>query len=273
MEYFFLGVAFIFGVIIGSFLNVVIYRLHTGRSINGHSHCLTCGERLRWYELFPIFSYLAQWGKCRHCQAAIPNRYLTVEVLTGLTFAWLWSLFAVTPLLFGIYAILASLLMVIAVYDLRHTIIPDELVLAVGGVAIMLLAYAHWGNTDWQPLMLDVTGGVGAFIFFAGLWFVSKGRWLGLGDAKLAFPLGILVGLSQVFSLVVLAFWIGAFISLALIGLQRLKKRGKLHLPFWSTPLTIKSEIPFAPFLILSFILVHFFHVNIFSITAYWLPY
>mgnify|MGYP003395011521 CR=1 FL=1 len=87
------------------------------------------------------------------------------------------------------------------------------------------------------------------------------------GDAKLAFPLGVTVGLGGVFSMVVLSFWIGAGVSLILLGLQRLLKRGKPALHFLSSPLTIKSEVPFAPFLILGFLMVQFLHADIFNIT------
>jgi len=272
MELYFYVMIFCFGVIIGSFLNVVIYRMHTGKSINGRSHCMTCGTHLSWYELFPIFSYLAQGAKCRHCTAYIPSRYLLVESVTGVAFVALWYLFHTTPILFVLYALLVAIFIVLCVYDIRHTIIPDELTLAVGGVALLLLMYAWYGGQSPVTLLYSVLSGLCASAFFGGLWYMSKGKWLGFGDVKLAFPLGVIVGIGGVFSMIVLSFWVGAALSLILLGLQRILKRGKPSLLFLPAPLTIKSEVPFAPFLISGFILAHFFHADIFTITSFFLP-
>lgn len=263
---------FVFGAIIGSFLNVVIYRMHTGRSLNGRSHCMTCGTHLSWYELFPVVSYLVQRAQCRTCTAYIPWRYLLVELVTAISFLILFSLFRDNLILFGVYAALIATIIVIAVYDIRHTIIPDELTLVVGGVAVVLQGIEYVATRDAMSVLLDIVGAAGAALFFWGLWRISKGRWIGLGDAKLAFPLALIVGVGGVFSMVVLSFWIGAAISVALLGLQRLCKRGKITLPFMSSPLTIKSEVPFAPFLILGFLCVHLFHANIFTIIFTILP-
>jgi prepilin signal peptidase PulO-like enzyme (type II secretory pathway) len=122
-------------------------------------------------------------------------------------------------------------------------------------------------NHDLFLILSRIGAGFGAAFFFWGLWYVSKGRWIGFGDAKLALPLGMLVGIGDVFSMVVFSFWIGAGVSLVLLGIQKLLKRGKTSLRFLSTPITMKSEVPFAPFLILGFIAVHFLHADIFDIT------
>lgn len=273
MEMYLQVMAFVFGTLIGSFLNVVIYRLHTGRSVNGRSHCMSCGETLRWYELFPIVSYLVLRARCRSCSAYIPLRYLTVELLTGFVFLVLAVLFSGAPALFFLYAVLAAILVVITVYDIRHTIIPDELTLAVAGVACIRLGYDFWQGRDITLLGYDVLGGVLAGGFFFALWYFSKGRWVGLGDAKLALPLGIIAGMGSVLSMVVLSFWIGAALSLALLGIGKLLERGKTVLHFIPGELTMKSEVPFAPFLILGFILAHLFHADIFVITSYLIPF
>lgn len=267
MEIFYYGVVFVFGSIIGSFLNVVLYRLHTGKSLNGRSHCMTCGTTLSWYELFPIFSYVSLGGKCRTCAARIPSRYLVVELCTGLSYMALWHLFSENFILLALYFTLISIFMLIVVYDLRHTIIPDELTLMVGGVTFILMGYEYLLNHDLMLIISRMGAGFGAAFFFWGLWYMSKGRWIGFGDAKLALPLGMLVGLGNVFSMVVFSFWIGAGVSLLLLGVQKLLKRGKTSLRFLSTPITMKSEVPFAPFLILGFIVVHFLHADIFDIT------
>jgi leader peptidase (prepilin peptidase)/N-methyltransferase len=178
-----------------------------------------------------------------------------------------WYTSASDMFLLALNLILISILVIITVYDMRHTIIPDEMSLSVGMVAVLLLGYTYTVHKDIYEVLWNVVAGLGAGGFFAGLWYISKGRWIGLGDAKLALPLGIIAGLGGVFSMVVLSFWIGALISLTLLGLIKILKRGKTGLHFLSLPLTIKSEIPFAPFLVASFLLVYFFQTDIFTIT------
>jgi prepilin signal peptidase PulO-like enzyme (type II secretory pathway) len=119
----------------------------------------------------------------------------------------------------------------------------------------------------------DVFAGVGVGAFFYALWHVSKGKWIGLGDAKLALPLGIIAGTAGAFSIVVLSFWIGAAVSLFFLALSHLIEKGKTVLRFLPGQLTMKSEVPFAPFLILGFICAHIFHADIFVIVSYFVPY
>lgn len=173
------------------------------------------------------------------------------------------------PLIWLPLFFLVSVLVVIAVYDIYHMIIPDGLVVTLGASALVLTGYNFGLDLSWWNLGADVLSGLIAFSFFAGLWVYSKGRWLGFGDAKLAAPLGLLVGLSGVFSMIVLSFWIGAFISLTLIGWQKYMKRGQRHLRFMNTPLTIQSEVPFAPFLILGFLTVYFGGVDVLELIQY----
>lgn len=254
---------FTFGVIVGSFLNVFLLRFHTGKSINGSSHCMSCQMPLRWFDLFPLLSYLGLRGRCRQCGAGITARYFWVELGAGVLAVvalattadgYLW------PLMFG----LAMVLVVVTVYDIDHMIIPHEFVYALIGLSALYLGYGWWGNElSLLDMLWRLGAGLGASFFFYALWWYSDGRWLGLGDAKLAFPLGVLVGPAAVFSLIVLAFWVGAALSLMLLMWQKLKKRGQPHLRFLPAELTMKSEVPFAPFLILSFILVFWGQVDV----------
>jgi len=272
METYWLVTTFLLGTIIGSFLNVVAYRMHTGRSINGRSHCMSCGETLRWYELLPIVSYIVLRARCGMCGAYIPYRYLLVEFLTGGMFLLMFHLFGTNLIMFSLYALLSSVLVLIVVYDLRHTIIPDELSLAAGGIALIMKGYEYVLIGKASMVWYDVLAGLGAGAFFYALWRVSKGKWIGLGDAKLALPLGIIAGVSGALSMVVLSFWIGAAISLVLLIAARLVEKGKTMLRFPFGQLTMKSEVPFAPFLILGFLLAHLFHADIFVITSYLIP-
>ncbi len=267
MDLFWYGVLFTLGAVIGSFLNVVIYRMHTGRSLNGRSHCMSCGKVLSWHELFPVFSYLYLRGACKGCSAYIPPRYLMVEILTGLLFALVWHLYAFDPVLLVLNLLLVSVCVVMLVYDIRHMIIPNELSILVGIIATMFLGYFVGTGGEVALVLGHVVASLSAAFFFWALWFVSKGRWIGFGDVKLALPFGFLVGLEGVFSMVVFSFWIGAIVSITLLGLERLTKRGKIRLHFLASPLTIKSEVPFAPFFIAGFLLVHLLHADIFTLT------
>ncbi len=267
MDLFVYVALFVFGTIIGSFLNVVLYRLHTGRSLGGRSHCMSCGKMLNWHELVPLFSYALQGGRCRGCSAYIPSRYFFVELYSGLKFVLLWMLFSHDPWLFSLNVVFLSLLTLILVYDVRHTIIPDELTILVGINVFVILGYMLWGGELFHTIALHVVAGLVAGAFFFLLWAVSKGRWIGLGDAKLAVPLGMLVGLEGVFGMVVLSFWIGAIVSLVLLGTAHILKKWKTNLRFSFAPRTMKSEVPFAPFLILGFLLIYIVHADIFDIT------
>lgn len=257
----------VIGLIVGSFLNVVIYRYNTGKSLNGRSHCLSCGTQLTARELIPVFSYLWQKGRCRHCHAHFSPRYLYVELCTALLFAGVWIV-ADTGAAFVLGAALMMLVVVITVYDIRHMIIPDRLVLLLLLVAVGHVLYFFFiGVSDMRAIGTALLSGLGAGAFFAVLWGISRGRWVGLGDAKLAVPLGVVVSFPGAVSMVILSFWIGAFVSLVLLALAALSARGKRLLRFFSLRLTMKQEIPFAPFLIAGFLLVYFFDANVFQIT------
>ena len=273
MHVFILTWFFILGAIVGSFLNVVAYRLGSGRSMSGRSHCTSCEAQLRWYELVPMFSYLVQRGRCRKCAASIAVRYLVVEVVTALLFTIAASLFLYDPVLLALALGVISLLVVIGVYDARHTVIPDVLVFYLFIISIVYVSWDSIGQTIMLPGIETLFGGIVSAMFFFVLWYFSNGRWMGLGDAKLAFPLGLMLGIWGSISMLILSFWIGAVVSVGLLCLQKIHtyllgtrlSRGQRHLLFLPATLTIKSEVPFAPFLIAAFFLVFFWHVSAFS--------
>lgn len=262
-SYIIAGSAFGFGIIVGSFLNVVIYRLHTNRSLTGRSHCLSCGVELQWYDLFPLVSYIVLQARCRNCTAYITPRYFVVELLTGLLF------FGIVATVSGIIPVLlflavTAVLVVILVYDYYHFIIPDSMVMLLTFLAGAWVLYQYLqGVLTLEGVWLSFLSAVLAAGFFFLLWAVSKGRALGFGDVKLIFPLALLIPMQLVFSFVVLAFWIGAIVSLLLLLLQYLYYRGKPHLRFLKKPLTMKSAVPFAPFIIISFFCIVFFEINV----------
>lgn len=263
---------FAFGTIIGSFLNVVILRYNTGEPIvNGKSACFSCAKRLSWYELIPIFSFIALRGKCGDCKSKISWQYPLVEFFTGLLFLATYIKFNLLEgeaskylsfLLFVsyfYYFTVFSILIVITVYDLRHKIIPDLFVFSFAFISLIWLVASkptsHVGLANWDLW----AGPILAMPFFL-MWVFSGGRWMGLGDAKLALGMGWFLGLTSGVSAVIFGFWIGAAVSIFLLLAQKLNLTGK--------KLTIKSEIPFAPFLILGLLVVFFFGLNVMSLVA-----
>jgi prepilin signal peptidase PulO-like enzyme (type II secretory pathway) len=262
MIFIILLIFFVFGLIIGSFLNVVIFRLNTSKSFGGRSGCMSCQNKLTWYELIPVLSFLGLKGRCRNCKTKISLQYPLVEFIMGLIFALLFlklqDIFFLNTLIFSFnyayYAVVFSLLIVIAVYDIRHKIIPDILSFVFGILAFaglfFLQANGFLGFSPHMPTILGFFAGPIIAFPFAFFWLVSAGRWMGLGDAKLALGLGWLLGFPFAFSGLVFAFWIGAVVGIALVLFS--KKYG------------IKSEIPFAPYLVLGVILVFLFRLSLF---------
>ena len=262
---------FLLGLVIGSFLNVVILRFDKNFSLKtlmGRSHCLKCKKILHWYELFPIISFLIQKGECRGCKNKISLQYPLVELLTAVMFliaAYCLKFTIYNFLTFGIFTylnllylwIIFSILIVITVYDIRHKIIPDVLVFLFAGLSFVFLLISNWGNLSW----LEIFSGPILAIPFALLWLISQGRWIGLGDAKLVLGIGWFLGLIDGISAVILAFWIGSFFGVFLIILSKLQS-----LSFVKKNFTIKSEVPFAPFLILSMILIFVFGWDILNL-------
>ncbi len=253
LEILVLLVIFAFGAIIGSFINVVILRHGTGRSIaKGSSACFSCARKLSWYELVPIFSYAALRGKCRTCRSAVSLQYPLVELAVGVAFLMLairGGLTFLTLILGLTFATLAA----IFVYDLRHKIIPDSFSLAFALLALVpagLMVYEYSLPIFSSGVLLWLAAGPLLALPFFLIWLVSRGRWMGLGDAKLAWGMGWLLGLSYGFAAVILAFWIGAGVSLLMLAVQSLSGKGK--------GLTMKSEVPFGPYLIIALVIVFF---------------
>jgi prepilin signal peptidase PulO-like enzyme (type II secretory pathway) len=172
-------------------------------------------------------------------------------------------------LFWPINAVLVALLVVVSVYDLYHFVIPDEFIYTLVVVALIISGLEYYQHPDAMVLAWNTLASLLGFSFFAGLWKYSEGRWIGFGDAKLAIPLGFMAGIEGIFSMLVLAFWVGTVISLGIIAWQKLVARGQLHLRFMSTTLTIKSEVPFAPFLIIGFLAAYLYSVDVLKLFEY----
>lgn len=212
--------SFILGLVFGSFLNVLIWRLPKGMTILGRSVCPKCKKQIAWYDNIPLFSFFLLRGKCRNCHKAISRQYPLVEAITGIGFVLIgWNF----P-----WLVLFCLLLAIFVIDLQHQIIPDELVFA--GI-IVALPFCRSS---------DLLAGFIAASFLLLIHLITRGRGMGLGDVKLAVFGGMVVGLELVFNWLVLSFLTGAVVGVILV----LVKKAKL-----------KSQIAFGPFLILALFL------------------
>lgn len=251
---------FTFGAIIGSFLNVVALRFKTGKGLDGRSFCFSCGKHLGFFDLVPILSFLALRGRCRHCKSKISIQYPLVEFLTGVMFMLVFlnfeeSLLLLSPLVLPYYFTVFSILIVIAIYDIRHKIVPDffAFLFALFSLGGLFLSYDLKTLFSF-PGILDFLAGPILFFFFFIFWFLSSGRWMGLGDAKLALGVGWFLGIVEGSSAIIIAFWAGAFVSIVLILLSKIGITKKIGL---------KSEIPFAPFIILGLVFAFFFHPDI----------
>ncbi len=225
---------FFIGLAVGSFLNVLIDRLPNGESVLiGRSHCDFCKKTLRWYELLPVISWIMQGGKCRRCHKRLSIQYPLIELVTAVGFIFLYQLLASSMLSLFAYALIFSSLLVIFVADFKYQIIPDSMI-AAGILGALLVLFFPMNHKLF--IMNYIFSAVGASLFFLTLWFITRGRGMGFGDVKLAFLLGLLLG----FPRIIVAFYI-AFLTGALVGVILILSGKK----------SLKSNVPFGPFLIL----------------------
>jgi len=238
---------FVLGLLIGSFLNVCIYRLPKEESIvTPPSHCGACDHRLGPMDLIPVVSWLLLKGRCRYCGAKISARYALVELLTGFLFVLLGLHYVLTAELV-LMLVMTSIFIAIFFIDLDHSIIPDELVIAG---FISAAAYLIWGWTSGTLPFNPLDHGAG-FLIGGGIYLflavITKGG-MGGGDIKLMAMLGFWLGASGILWIILLSSNIGAVVSLLLIALK-LKSR--------------KDYIPFGPFIVVSALLTALFQDNL----------
>ena len=236
--------AAILGAIVGSFLNALSFRVGTGRSVlRGRSRCMHCAETLTALELVPVLSYVFLRGHCRHCGTRISAQYPLVELCAAALGAAIFALNP-APLMFALWFVVWMTLLFTVVYDLRHFIIPWS---CSGLLALLGLMYVWSSGFDFWSFAAGPV--LAAPLLLLSL--VSGGRWMGWGDGALQLSLGWLLGLTAGLTALVLAFWIGAAVGIAALLAQK--------------GYTMKSELPFAPFLVLGAGVAYFLHVDIFS--------
>lgn len=260
MSSFFIIFSFILGAIIGSFLNVVALRYNTGMTLKGRSKCFSCGKNLSWHELVPVLSFLFQQGKCKNCKSKISWQYPVIEILAGILFVLILMVFPPVSVESSFntvfYLFITCLLLVITIYDVKHKVIPDGLVYTFAAVALVRLFITPEVSFVFPSLIQLLAGPILA-LPFAAMFFFSKGTWMGLGDAKLVLGIGWVLGINAGLSAIILAFWIGAVVSIGwmFIVLKKFKAR---------------YEIPFGPYLILGMYLVLLFDTKIIDLKVFY---
>jgi leader peptidase (prepilin peptidase)/N-methyltransferase len=213
---------FLLGLCVGSFLNVLIYRLPKEEEfVRTPSHCMSCGHELKWYELFPVFSWLAQGGKCRACGVKLSAQYPIVEALNGSIWLLTAILYKGDWLTVGLYCALFSLLLVVTVIDWRTFTIPNGLNLAIFILGVIRLA------TDLSAWPLYVIGMFSVSLVFLLLHILTGGAGLGMGDVKLMAAAGLLLGWPRM----ILTVLIGS-VSGAIIHSVRMKRGAGRKLAF-----------------------------------------
>ncbi|MBI5019121.1 prepilin peptidase [Candidatus Gottesmanbacteria bacterium] len=225
------GIVFIFGLVIGSFLNVVIDRLPRGENIVWKpSHCDHCKKPLRWYELIPVISFLFLGGKCARCKKRLSYQYPLIELVSGISFVLLYSQAADSVGLISLI-FLFCLFLVLFVIDLKEQILPDELL-----ISLLFFCIIYVIRLPQADRIIHLMSGLGAGSGFLFLWLVTRGRGLGFGDVKLSVLLGALLGYPNIIIALYAAFLTGALVGVILIMSRKAKMR---------------SRIAFGPFLIL----------------------
>ena len=217
---------FVLGLCIGSFLNVLIYRLPRSLTLGGRSFCPKCKKQIAWYDNIPLVSFILLRGKCRKCQFPISLKYPVVELLTGVLFIGVIGGIRVIGAIgvLGYFAIVSAMIAILFI-DLEHQIIPDELIAigVFGALGVFLPSHL-------SLLTSNLLSAAGASLFFLFLHLITKGKGMGLGDVKLVFLMGLVLGFPKIIGSLYLAFLTGAIVGVILILTK--KKRFGEHLPF-----------------------------------------
>lgn len=239
MSYLILSFIFLFGLIIGSFLNCLVWRLYSGEGMTKRSYCPQCKAQISWYDNIPVVSFVLLKGKCRHCQEKISLQYPLIELATGLLFLLAWRQvlgtgfpsyeFQVTSLieLLRYFFIIAVMLMIL-IFDARWYLIPDKITLPAIAILFPLNLLVGF---EWQNLLISGIIG-GSFFLFQHI--ISRGKWVGGGDIRMGVLMGVALGLTGLAVALFLAYIIGSLVG---IGLMLAGKKK------WS------SQVPFGIFL------------------------
>lgn len=250
---------FIVGICVGSFINVLVGRFDDEDRFwyRGRSVCDHCGRQLKWWENIPLVSYLFLGGKCRSCRSPIPYQYPLVEIGMGILFLIPNSKILISKhqsfLLFTIYLLLITFLIIVTLFDLKYLLIPDRAILALSFLA---LVFNFLKITNYQLLITNyLLTAVFSSLFLLILHLITRGKGMGLGDVKFAFFMGLFLGWPRIIVGFYLAFLTGAIIGVILILMGR-KKFGQL--------------VPFGPFLVLGTFISWFWGSELINLFFQW---
>lgn len=253
-------ILFAFGAAFGSFLNVVATRydgehfLLSTALVGGRSHCEHCKQTLRWFELAPLASFALQGGRCRRCKARLSAQYPIVELLSGIIFVCVPFVVAPSIAAAAVWIAIFEALLVMTLIDIRMGIIPDEINIFLGVMGVLLLLIP--APLGAGAVLAKVCAALGAGLFFALLIALTRGKGMGMGDFKLAIPLGLIFGWPQIVLTLIAAFVIGAAVGVFSIA------RGTN---------SMKGTLPFGPFLALGAAITFFWGAAIISWYLSWL--
>ncbi len=236
---------FFLGAVIASFTTVIAERVYTGQSwMRGRSRCNSCRRTLSFIDLVPVFSLIAFRGRCRTCRAKIPLSYSLFEAVLGIIFLLAYLKMGLS-LAFAVFLVACTILLFIVVYDLRHTIVTWA-----SSIVLLLLSglFAVLQTSMPQDLFPIVVTAAIIGLFFFLMHALSGGKWMGLGDAPVAFALSLLVGGAAIPG-ILFSFWIGAVVGIVILFIRR------------GGP-TMGIEIPFVPFLAAGYLLAFFTQWN-----------
>ena len=250
---------FVFGIVLGSFVNALEYRINEKMTMSGRSICPECKHQLVWRDLVPILSWLFLRGKCRYCGKKISVQYPVVELLSGFSLAtlvYVFSRYAIPAeagipdyilnanqlhLLgflawFVLVSSLSTVLVLVALHDFKTGYVLSYYTYFGMAATLVLVSFTTSGFLGWPQLLTHIYCALGAAAPFAILWAVSRGKWMGAGDIEIAVLLGLVLGWPATIVGLYFAFIVGSIVGLLLVA----NKKSKL-----------KSEISFGPFLVM----------------------
>lgn len=220
-------IVLLFGILIGSFLNVCIYRIPRKEDIvYTPSHCMSCGHRIKWYDLVPVFSWLALGGKCRYCKTKLAKQYPAIELINGMAYMGIFFLLGFNSQAF-IMSILFSALLVASMIDFKWKIIPNGIVIFIFIVGIINVIFFSKTYID------SLIGFFAVSTILMIINILTKGQ-MGMGDVKLMAVCGLILGWQQILLALMIGSIIGSIVGLTLIALKKTSR---------------KEQIPFGPYL------------------------
>lgn len=217
---------FVFGLVFGSFVNVLIYRIPRGENfVTDRSKCPHCHAYIEWYDLIPLLSFLVLNGKCRNCGAKISWSYFWVEFYSGL-------IFLVSFMVFGNIGVgswlanvaILEIFLILFMTDVKELMLPDAVIIA--GVAIALAGFKTFNSISTEHLLAALV----YLLFFSAVWSLSKGKWIGFGDGKLMFLIGLVFGAVASVIVLYMAVILGTILGLALLLFRKANLKTRLPL-------------------------------------------